>query len=137
MAPDLTKDVLAPTAKKLRADPAKMGWYFWYIILPAMSPERPVVVGICGFKGRPKRNGTVEIGYSVLHQHRKHGYASEAVRRLVRWAFDQGGVRRVIAETFPDLKASIRVMEKNGFLLDGPGSEEGVVRYSISCPPAD
>ena len=71
--PELTKDVLAPTAQKLRADPAKVGWYFWYMILLTKPPEHPVVIGICGFKGRPKRNGTVEIGYSVLHQHRKRG----------------------------------------------------------------
>ncbi len=135
--PDLTEDALLPTAQKLDADPSRVGWYFWYIILPSKPPETPTVVGICGFKGRPKRDGIIEIGYSMLHQYRRQGYASEAVGSLVLWAFGQSGVRRVIAQTFPDLTASIRVMEKNGFLLDGPGSEEGVVRYGISCPPAD
>ena len=130
--PDLTEDVLASTALKLTADPANAGWYSWYMVLAKEPPEKSVVIGICSFKGRPKRHGVAEIGYSVLYQHRKNGYATEAVSRLLRWVFAQDGVRKVIAETYPDLRASVRVMEKNGFLSAGPGSEEGVVRYSKS-----
>ncbi len=130
--PDLTEDVLAFTARKLKANPADTGWYSWYMVLAKESPENPVVIGVCSFKGRPKRDGVAEIGYSVLHQHRKKGYTTEAVGRLLQWAFDQGEVRKIIAETYPDLLASVRVMEKNGFLFSGPGSEEGVVRYSRS-----
>ena len=130
--PDLTEDVLAFTARKLTADPANAGWYSWYMVLAEEPPEISQVIGICGFKGRPKGDGVAEIGYSVLHQHRKKGYATEAVGRLLQWVFDQDGVRKIIAETYPDLRASVRVMEKNGFLFVGPGSEEGVVRYSKS-----
>lgn len=95
--PDLTEDVLETTIRKLKADPARVGWYSWYIVRQRKRPNNPIAVGICSFKGRPKPDGTVDIGYSVLHQHRKRGYATETVRHLLKWAFSQEGVRRVIS----------------------------------------
>jgi RimJ/RimL family protein N-acetyltransferase len=40
-------------------------------------------------------------------------------------------VSRVIAETYPELKPSIRVMEKNGLVYVDDGSEPGVIRYEL------
>jgi len=73
----------------------------------------------------------VEIGYSVLPSFRVQGYATEAVERLVWWAFSHHHVVEVVAETLPHLRQSIRVMEKNGFTFQGPGSEHGVIRYAV------
>jgi ribosomal-protein-alanine N-acetyltransferase len=106
------------------------GWSFWYLI--DKSPEPGTVIGICGFKGRPDEHGRVEIGYSILEQFRNLGFASEAVARLVRWAFTFTAVREVCAETFPHLRQSIRVLQKNGFAYAGPGSEHGVIRYAVN-----
>lgn len=108
------------------------GWSFWYLL--TRSPERPQVLGICGFKGRPDEAGSAEISYSVLNQFRESGYATEAVTRLVSWAFSHQNVAEVSAETLPYLRQSIRVMEKNGFVFTGPGSEQGVVRYAVQRP---
>jgi RimJ/RimL family protein N-acetyltransferase len=72
----------------------------------------------------------VEFGYSVLPEFQRRGFASEAAAALIDCAF-QNGARSVIAETYPHLPASIRVMEKCGMRLLGKGSEAGVVRYSI------
>ena len=76
----------------------------------------------------------MEISYSVLSQFRNQGFASEAVTRLVLWAFGHQNVKEVTAETLPHLRQSIRVMEKNGFIHTGPGSEHGVVRYAVQRP---
>lgn len=108
------------------------GWSFWYML--TKTPEKREVMGICGFKGRPDESGSVEIGYSVLDQFRVNGYATEAVTRLVSWAFSHQNVSEVCAETLPHLRQSIRVMEKNGFTFTGPGSEYGVVRYAVQRP---
>lgn len=110
-------------------DPAEHGWSLWYLLSKRDDPPR--VIGICGFKGRPDRRGSVEIGYSVLRRFRIQGYATEAVARLVAWAFSHQQVVEVTAETLPHLRQSIRVMEKNGFVFRGPGSEYGVVRYAL------
>lgn len=111
-------------------DPAEHGWSLWYLLSKKHDP--PKVLGVCGFKGKPDRRGSVEIGYSVLRQFRVQGYATEAVARLVTWAFSHQNVLEVTAETLPHLRQSIRVMEKNGFAFRGPGSEYGVIRYALA-----
>lgn len=110
-------------------DPAEHGWSIWYLLSKKHEPAQ--VMGICGFKGKPRAAGSVEIGYSVLKQFRVQGYATEAVARLVLWAFSHQNVVEVTAETLPHLKQSIRVMEKNGLSFAGPGSEYGVIRYAV------
>jgi len=114
------------------ADPAEQGWSFWYLVKEA--DEQRLVLGICGFKGRPDDSGAVEIGYSVLPQFQNRGFATEAVERLVSWAFSHQSVTEVRAETLPHLEQSIRVMKKNGFTFSGQGSERGVVRYAVQRP---
>jgi len=113
-------------------DPAERSWSTWYLI-NTENGERETL-GICGFKGRPDAAGSVEIGYSVLSQYRNQGFATEAVERLVTWAFSHQSVLEVCAETLPHLKQSIRVMQKNGFSYTGAGSELGVVRYAVQRP---
>jgi ribosomal-protein-alanine N-acetyltransferase len=113
-------------------DPAEQGWSFWYLVCGQGHARE--LVGICGFKGRPDERGSVEIGYSVLAQFRNQGYASEAVERLLTWAFSHQSVGEVSAETLPHLQQSIRVMKKNSFEYTGMGSEQGVVRYAVKRP---
>ncbi|MBD0327516.1 MAG: GNAT family N-acetyltransferase, partial [Pyrinomonadaceae bacterium] len=94
--------------------------------------SRAKAIGGCGFKGKPAADGTVEIGYSMLPEFQCAGYATEAAGALVRWAFSHAEVARVIAETYPELRPSIRVLEKNGFRFIGDGSEERVIRYALT-----
>jgi ribosomal-protein-alanine N-acetyltransferase len=127
--PDLYESTAMRAALESLRDPAEHGWSVWYLLSKRTDP--PHLLGICGFKGKPDEAGSVEIGYSVLSQFRVQGYASEAVSRLVVWAFSHQNVTEVAAETLPHLRQSIRVMEKNGLSFAGPGSEQGVVRYVL------
>jgi len=130
--PDLYDREPMEYALRQLADPAEHGWSFWYLL--SSEREESEVLGICGFKGRPNAAGSVEIGYSVLSQFRNQGFATEAVERLVTWAFSHQSVVEVCAETLPHLQQSIRVMQKNGFVYTGSGSELGVVRYAVKRP---
>jgi len=112
-------------------DPTEQCWSFWYL---STAQEPSELIGICGFKGRPDQSGSVEIGYSILTDYQCKGFATEAVLRLVGWAFSHHNVKEVSAETLPHLSQSIRVLEKNGFVLTGVGSEAGVVRYAVKSP---
>ena len=116
-------------------DPAERGWSFWYLVRKQPQPEE--LLGMCGFKGRPDLTGSVEIGYSVLAQFQNMGFATEAASRLVDWAFAHSNVIEVSAETLPHLRQSIRVLEKNGFSFAGPGSEHGVIRYTMQRSSLD
>ena len=127
--PELYESTAMRAALEALRDPAEHGWSIWYLL--SKKPEPPQVLGICGFKGKPDEAGSVEIGYSVLSQFRVLGYATEAVSRLIVWAFSHQNVTEVTAETLPHLRQSIRVMEKNGLSFTGPGSEQGVVKYVL------
>jgi RimJ/RimL family protein N-acetyltransferase len=109
-------------------DVAEQGWSFWYLLTRGDPSE---LVGICGFKGRPDNSGSVEIGYSIVADFRRKGFATEAVATLVGWAFTHHNVNEVCAETLPHLVQSISVLQKNGFEFTGAGSETGVIRYAI------
>lgn len=55
-----------------------------------------------------------EIGWSLHPAHTGHGYATEAVRALLRVAFEDHGLRRVVANCFYDNEPSWRLMERLG-----------------------
>jgi ribosomal-protein-alanine N-acetyltransferase len=114
---------------RLTIDRPSEGWLTWYLIADSGGERR--AVGIAGYKGAPSADGTVEIGYSVVESEQRRGYASEAVRRLMEWAFGQAGVKRIIAETYPHLRPSIRVLEKCGFTYIGEGSALLVIRFEM------
>jgi ribosomal-protein-alanine N-acetyltransferase len=129
--PLFDQDAMDWMAKYLAEQPDAGGWTFYYIVLHAPD-ARPTTIGGCGFKGKPTADGTVEIGYSMLPEFQRAGYATEAAGALVGWAFAQPQVARVIAETYPELRPSIRVLEKNNFRFNGDGSEERVIRYALT-----
>lgn len=99
--------------QELLHDPHALGWGVWI----AIQRQEHTIVGDAGFKGRPDRDGEVEIGYGTAPAYRRRGYATEAVDALVRWAFSHIEVKRVVAECAPDNAASIRVLARAGFRL--------------------
>jgi ribosomal-protein-alanine N-acetyltransferase len=118
------------TLNYLTRNPDDAGWSTWYFLLPADENHSALAIGIGGFTGKPSEHGIVEVGYSVIPAHQGRGYASEALAALIEWAFSHDEVRAVTAQTLAELVGSIRVLEKNGFLLQGEGSEEGAIHFS-------
>lgn len=62
---------------------------------------------------------TVGVGYVIARSHQGKGYATEALRAVIDWAFRQPSVYRVNASTDVDNIASRRVMEKAGMRREG------------------
>jgi RimJ/RimL family protein N-acetyltransferase len=116
---------------RLTGSPEAGGWWMYFILLPRDAGDR-TLIGSAGYKGPPAEDGTVEVGYGIVTDHQRRGYASETVRGLVKRAFDLPQVRRVIAETYPELTPSIGVLRKCGFELTGEGSEPGVIRFELT-----
>jgi predicted acetyltransferase len=58
------------------------------------------------------------IGYVVVPDCRRRGYATEMLRLSVRLAHDQLGINRVLVICDDDNVASIRTIEKNGGVLE-------------------
>jgi ribosomal-protein-alanine N-acetyltransferase len=111
------------------------GWYGWYAVRVADSESPPTLVGAGGYFGPPDTDGTVEIGYSVLPEWQRRGYASEMVHMLVEHAFTFAHVERVIAHTTEANPASISVLLRCGFYAAGAGREFGTLRFECSRIP--
>jgi len=81
------------------------------------GPRR--LVGSVVFHGSPRDGGMVEVGYGVEESSQGQGYATEGTIAQVDWALTQPGVRRIEATTPPWHSASVRVLEKAGFVRVG------------------
>jgi RimJ/RimL family protein N-acetyltransferase len=95
----------------------------WGTRLVRLTDGRGPVVAEIGFHGPPDGNGWVEIGYRVVTDHRRRGYAEEASRSLLEWALTRGvaGVRAAIT---PANEASARLAQKLGFARAGSARHE-------------
>ncbi len=126
----LDRSALEFTLGRLAEGPEQGGWWLHFVVLKGGQAGR-TLIGSAGYKGPPATDGTVEVGYGIVRDHQRRGYASEAVRGLLAHAFAVPAVGRVIAETLPELAASIGVLRKCGFRLIGAGSEPGVIRFEL------
>ena len=76
------------------------------------------------------------IGYVVVPHYRRRGYATEILRQAVAIAREQFGIARVLVTCDEDNLASIRIIEKNGGILEGvvngPEIETPKRRYWIT-----
>lgn len=62
---------------------------------------------------------SAEVGYWVGEEYWGQGIATEAVRLMTEYAFYYFDLLRLYAEVFENNKASMRVLEKNGYYLEG------------------
>lgn len=62
---------------------------------------------------------SAEIGYWLGEPFWGLGIATEAVRQMIEYIFYYFDIVRVYAEVFEHNKSSMRVLEKNGFYLEG------------------
>lgn len=58
-------------------------------------------------------------GYKLDKNEQRKGYMTEALREMVRIAFEEYKLHRIEANIMPRNKASIRVVEKSGFVNEG------------------
>jgi RimJ/RimL family protein N-acetyltransferase len=100
-----------------------------------IAPARSALVGNGGFHGPPNDLGEVEIGYEIAAEFRNNGYATEAVRGFVEFAFSDAAVRSVIAHTLAEKNPSNSVLARAGFrcVAELPNEEVGRVwRWALS-----
>ncbi len=90
--------------------------YLWYTNWQIVLKEENRSIGSVGFKGCCNENGEVEIGYGIQPEYQRKGYMTEALKEMVKWAFEQLQITSVIAETEKTNIASYRVLEKIGMV---------------------
>ena len=125
-----TNDVLKTAYKEMLngclENPEQWEWYaIWMIEL-----KDGTHIGELCFKGLDS-NGVVEIGYGIMEQYQEHGYATEAVKAISAWAFQEPKVTAIEAEIDDKNIASKKVLEKCGFIFTGKKGKEGP-RYKLT-----
>ena len=91
-----------------------------------------VFIGWCGLTRWNPDYRSASMGYCLGAAAWGHGYATEAARALLQWAFDTLDLNRVQAETDTRNGASARVLEKLGFVREGTLREDCVVNGEVS-----
>jgi RimJ/RimL family protein N-acetyltransferase len=111
------------------------GWYGWYAVRAADGQSPRALIGAGGYLGPPSPEGMVEIGYSVLPEWRRMGYATEIAEALVAHASSLAYVTNIIAHTAESNAASIGVLKRCGFEAAGTGAEAGTLRFELIPTP--
>jgi RimJ/RimL family protein N-acetyltransferase len=105
-------------------DPETRDWLVRAVVLR----ESREMIGHAGFHGPPGVNAlkdprAVEVGYAIFPEHRGHGYATEAVEGLIRWAGERG-IHTFVASVGPDNEPSLAIVRKLGFVHVGEHWDE-------------
>lgn len=83
--------------------------------------DGPPFVGFVGLQRVPFEahfTPAVEVGWRLAAEHWGHGYATEAAREALRYAFAEAGLREVVSMTVPGNLRSRAVMERLGMARD-------------------
>lgn len=78
----------------------------------------------------PMEDGTWEVGYHIGGDYTGRGYATEAVRAFLPVVMRKRGIRRIAGICLADNQASVKVMERCGFIkeFEGVGPYQGEER---------
>jgi [ribosomal protein S5]-alanine N-acetyltransferase len=88
--------------------------------VPCIMPFGQLPALAAGLDQASRRLATCELGlyYALAPAHQRQGYTSEAAAAMVEYAFQNIGLRRVVATTTYDNAGSIGVMRKLGMQIE-------------------
>ena len=90
-------------------------FYDWALI----SRDDGRMIGTCGFTSFNCPADSAEIGYVLNPAYQGQGLATEAVRRVMRFGFEELSLHRVEAHFMEGNHASRRLMERVGMTFEG------------------
>ncbi|BEP28171.1 nucleotidyltransferase family protein [Helicovermis profundi] len=88
--------------------------YLWLTNWAIISKDKNCIVGFVTIKGCPNDMGEVTIEYGIEKEYRGNGYATEAVKKLIKWIFISPRAKYVIVDIDKVNTSSHRVLEKVG-----------------------
>jgi [ribosomal protein S5]-alanine N-acetyltransferase len=92
---------------------AQLVWYTYWLMVIRATP--PFGAGLVGFKGFPDQDGDAEIGYGIDPEYQRQGYTTEAVQRMIAWAFEEPACLAVVARDTKKWNiASLRILARMG-----------------------
>ncbi len=131
--PPYMAETMPIVRERLSAHPEETPWWNWVIV----ERESRRAVGSVAFGGAPDANGALLIGYAIYPEFEGHGYATEAVRAMIDWAFHQPGVKVVRALAPVWNTPALRVAENVGMQPVAADEDDDigeVLVYAVSSP---
>ena len=110
--PQLTLESEREWYEEMRGDPACVIW--------CIETEDGQPIGNLGLHGIEETHGRATLGIAIGEKDFwGRGYGTEAIRQVLRYAFEEMGLRRVVLEADDDNLRGIRCYEKCGFAREG------------------
>ena len=95
------KQVVAPT-----------GFESWMII----KNDSLEIIGDIGFKGFNHADQNIDLGYGIIQNERRKGYAEEAARAIIKWAIAHKEVKEITAKCLIGNIGSVNLLRKLNFV---------------------
>jgi ribosomal-protein-alanine N-acetyltransferase len=90
---------------------APTGFESWMII----KKDTLEIIGDAGFKGLNHEERNIDIGYGIIKEERRNGYAEEAAAALINWAFSTELTKEITANCLAGNNSSINLLKKLNF----------------------
>ncbi len=104
------------------------GYESWMII----KKDTLEVIGDLGFKGFNKKEENVDLGYGIIKEERRKGYAEEAVTEIIKWAFSNKIVKEITANCLTENISSINLLNK--FKFRQLKTENDMIYWNLLTP---
>ena len=110
--PEFTLEAEQEWYEEMRADPWRVVW--------CIETEDGQPIGNLGLHAIDETHGRATLGISIGEKaYWGRGYGTEALRAVLRYAFEEMELRRVVLEADEDNARGIRCYEKCGFVREG------------------
>lgn len=81
--------------------------------------ENQKIIGTIGLNALQLNNKRAEIGYELHPSYWRNGFATEALKEVLNFSFEQLDLHRVGAVVYPENKVSLNLLKKLGFTNEG------------------
>lgn len=103
-----TEDFITKTAMKINQPHT----WFQFVIIEKTTRK---IIGDLGIHFFDNKTKEVEIGCTLDKAFQKNGYATETLKKMLAYLFNDLHKQRIIASIAPENKSSVRLFERIGF----------------------
>ena len=104
---------------------APTGFESWMIV----KNDTLEIIGDVGFKGYNCQEENIDIGYGIIQEERRNGYAEEAASALIKWAFSNENIKEITARCLIENVSSIQLLKKIKFIETK--KDENMIYWSL------
>lgn len=106
-------------------------YYYFSTIWVIINKISNIYIGSFCFKGMPNDANEIEVGYGIDTAFRNNGYITEMLNGIIKFCKTEHNISKITAETDIHNPASIKVLEKAGF-INIATKETGEIMFAYS-----